>query len=80
VAGNTIVVASTDADGKPTQTNMNVREQTHLTKGASQSSQAIEQGKCISAAGNKDGGGTLQATSVTLIAANDGKCPWPTAK
>ena len=80
VAGNTIVVASTDADGKPALTNMNVHDQTHYTKGVAGTSQAVAQGKCISAAGNKDGGGTLQATSVTLIAANDGKCPWPTAK
>jgi hypothetical protein len=80
VAGNTITVASTDANGKPVQTNMNVVDQARLTKGGAGTSQAIAQGKCINAAGTKDGSGKLQATVVTLIAANDGKCPWPTAK
>ena len=75
VAGNTITVASTDSNGKPSQTNMNVADQTRYTKGATETSKAIAQDKCISASGNKDGGGTLQATLVTLVAANNGKCP-----
>jgi hypothetical protein len=36
------------------------------SKGASATSQAIAQGKCITAQGTKDGGGTLQATVVAL--------------
>jgi hypothetical protein len=80
VTGNSIKVASTDANGKPAQTDMNVSDQTRFTKGATETSQAIAEGKCINASGTKDGGGTLQATFVTLIAANDGKCPWPAAK
>ena len=59
---------------------MTVTDKTHYTKGVTETSQAIAQGKCINAAGTKDGGGTLQATFVTLIAANDGKCPWATKR
>jgi hypothetical protein len=80
VTGNTITVAYTDGNGKPAQMNMNGNDQTHYTKGATETSQAIAQGKCINAAGTKDGGGTLQATVVTLIAADDGKCPWATKR
>ena len=75
VAGNTINVAVTDANGNPSQTDVTVTDKTQYTKGASATSQAIAQGKCISAQGTKDGGGTLQATVVTLGPANDGKCP-----
>jgi hypothetical protein len=60
--------------------NMNGNDQTRYTKGGTETAQAIAQGKCINAAGTKDGGGTLQATVVTLIAANDGKCPWATKR
>jgi hypothetical protein len=80
VTGNTITVAYTDGNGKPAQMNMNGNDQTRYTKGGTETAQAIAQGKCINAAGTKDGGGTLQATVVTLIAANDGKCPWATKR
>ena len=73
-------MAYTDGNGKTAQINMNGNDQTHYTKGATETSQAIAQGKCINAAGTKDGGGTLQATVVTLIAADDGKCPWATKR
>ncbi|MCV7333211.1 DUF5666 domain-containing protein [Mycobacterium cookii] len=80
VSGNTITVSFTDGNGKPAQMNMNGNDQTRYTKGGAGTSQAIAEGKCINASGTKDGGGTLQATVVTLIGENDGKCPWPTAK
>lgn len=80
VSGNTITVRYTDGDGKPGQMNMNGNDQTRYTKGGTGTSQAIAEGKCINAAGTKDGGGKLQATNVTLIGADDGKCPWPVAK
>ena len=80
VAGNTINVTVTDANGNPAQTSVTVTDKTHYSKGASATSQAIAQGKCITAQGTKDGGGTLQATAVALSPAHDGKCPEPAAK
>jgi hypothetical protein len=81
VAGNTIHVTVTDANGNPSQTDVTVTDKTRYNKGASATSQAIAQGKCITASGTKDGGGTLQATVVTLGPANKkGECPQPAAK
>jgi hypothetical protein len=81
VAGDTINVTVTDANGNPAQTGVTVTDKTHYSKGASATSQAIAQGKCITAHGTKDGGGTLQATVVALGPANDkGQCPEPAAK
>jgi hypothetical protein len=80
VAGNTIHVTVTDANGNPTDTDVTVADTTQYTKQVSATSQAIAQGKCLSAVGTKDGGGTLQATVVTLGPAANGKCPQPAAK
>jgi hypothetical protein len=77
VAGNTINVTVTDANGNPSQTAVTVTDTTRYSKGISATSQAIAQGKCITAFGTKDGGDTLQATAVSLGAASDGKCPEP---
>ncbi len=74
VAGNTIHVTVTDANGNPSETDVTVTDTTPYTKQASVTSQAIAQGKCISALGTKDGGGTLQATVVTLAPATNGYC------
>ena len=75
VAGNTIHVTVTDANGNPAQTDVTVTDTTQYIKGASATAQAIAQGKCITAHGTKDGGGTLQATVVALGPADAGKCP-----
>jgi hypothetical protein len=81
VAGNTINVTVTDAKGNPAQTALTVTDTTKYSKGVSATTQAIAQGKCITAHGTKDGGGTLQATAVSLGAANDkGQCPEPAVK
>jgi hypothetical protein len=80
VAGDTIHVTVTDASGNPSQTDVTVTDKTHYAKRASATSQAIAQGKCITARGTKDGGGTLQATVVAVGPAHDGKCPQPVAK
>ena len=80
VAGNTIHVTVTDANGNPADTNVTVTDKTVYNKGVSATSQAIAQGKCITAHGTKDGGGTLKATVVALGPANDGKCPEPAAQ
>ncbi len=77
VAGNTINVTVTDANGNPSQTHVTVADTTQYRKQASATSQAIAQGKCITAHGKKDGGGTLQANVVTLRPANNGQCPQP---
>jgi hypothetical protein len=75
VAGNTIHVTVTDANGNPSQTDVTVADTTQYTRSAAVTAQAIEQGKCISAVGTKDGGGTLQATGVALGPATNGQCP-----
>jgi hypothetical protein len=77
VAGNTINVTSTDVGGNASQTAVTVTDKTKYTKQAITDGQAITQGKCITARGTKDGGGTLQATTITLQPANNGKCPQP---
>jgi len=74
VAGSTVNVASTDANGNTTQTAVTVDDNTKYTKQASATSEAITQGKCLNARGTKDSSGTLQATSINLRPANDGKC------
>ena len=79
VSGTTINVSVTDANGNPAQTAVTVTDATKYSKGAVATAQAIAQGKCITAQGTKDGGGTLQATVVALGPANDGKCPQPAA-
>jgi hypothetical protein len=81
VAGNTINVTVTDANGNPAQTAVTVTDTTKYSKGVSATTQAIAQGKCIAAHGTKDGGGTLQATVIALGPANDkGQCPQPAVK
>jgi hypothetical protein len=81
VAGNTINVTVTDANGNSAQTAVTVTDTTHYTKNSSATSQAITQGKCITAHGSKDGGGKLQAKEVTLSPVNaKGQCPEPAAK
>jgi hypothetical protein len=81
VEGNNIKVADIDANGNPSQTEVTVTDKTHYTKGVPATSQAVAQGKCITARGTIDGGGTLQATIVNLTPANvKGQCPQPPAK
>jgi hypothetical protein len=75
VAGNTISVTNTDANGNPSQTELTLTDKTRYSKGATVNSQAIAQGKCINASGTKDGSGTLQATFVALSPADNGGCP-----
>jgi hypothetical protein len=77
VVGNTINVTSTDASGNPSQTAVTVNDKTTYTKQATANAQAITQGKCLTAKGTKDpndGSGALQATTIDLRAANNGKC------
>jgi hypothetical protein len=74
VAGNTINVTSTDASGATTQTPVTVIDKTRYTKQAGANTQAIAQGKCLTAQGSQDGSGTLQATTIDLRPARDGKC------
>jgi len=74
VAGNTINVTRTDASGNTSQTSVTVTDQTRYTKQVAGSTQAITEGKCLTALGTQDSSGTLQATTINLRPANDGKC------
>ena len=76
VTGNTITVAGTDGSGNTTQTPVTVDDQTKYSKLATATPDSITQGKCVNARGTLDNG-TLQATSIKLRAAVDGKCPGP---
>ncbi|WP_234808358.1 DUF5666 domain-containing protein [Mycolicibacter kumamotonensis] len=81
VAGDTIDVADTDANGNPSQTGVTATDKTTYVKGVSADSEAVAQGKCITARGTLDGGGTLQATFVSVAPVNaKGQCPPPHAK
>ncbi|WP_246398578.1 DUF5666 domain-containing protein [Mycobacterium vicinigordonae] len=68
VAGNTITVNT--ASGSQTVT---VTDKTRYTKEAPTNSQAITQGKCLTARGSENNG-ALQATSISLQPAHKGKC------
>src|SRR6202042_1789393 len=61
VEGNDIKVAVNDANGNPAQTDVTVTDKTQYSKGVPATVQAVAQGKCITARGTIDGGGTLQA-------------------
>ncbi len=74
VSGNTINVTGSDASGNTTQTAVTVDDKTTYTKKASATTDAITQGKCLTARGTMDNGGALQATSINVRPANDGKC------
>jgi len=76
VAGDTINVAGTDANGNPSQTGVTANDKTAYSKGVPANPEAIAQGKCINARGTRDGGGTLKATYVSLGPVNaNGQCP-----
>jgi hypothetical protein len=81
VEGNDIKVADIDANGNPSQTEVTATDKTQYSKGVPATSEAVAQGKCISARGTKDGGGTLQALFVDLTPADaKGQCPTSHAK
>lgn len=74
VTGNTINVTNTDPSGNTTQTPVTVDDKTKYSKQSSANTDAITPGKCLSARGTQDNGGALQATSINLRQAVDGKC------
>nr|WP_293044774.1 DUF5666 domain-containing protein [Mycobacterium sp.] len=77
VSGNTINVTGTDPSGNTTQTAVTVDDKTKYSKQTSANTDAITPGKCLSARGTTDSGGVLQATSIKLRQAVDGKCGKP---
>jgi len=77
VSGNTINVSGTDASGNTTQTAVTVDDRTKYSKQTSANTDAITQGKCLNARGTMDNAGALQATSISVRAADDGKCGKP---
>lgn len=68
VAGNTITINTSGAPQTVT-----VTDKTRYAKEAPTNSQAIAQGKCIAARGSETGG-ALQATTISLRTATNGKC------
>jgi Domain of unknown function (DUF5666) len=74
VAGNTMTINATDADGNSSQSNVTVTDTTKYTKQTATDAQALGQGKCIAARGTKDDSGTLQATAISVQQADNGTC------
>jgi hypothetical protein len=77
VSGNTINLTGTDPSGNTTQTTVTVDDKTTYSKQSSANTDAITPGKCLHARGTTDSGGALQATSIKLRQAVDGKCGKP---
>ena len=75
VAGNTITVNGTDANGTSSPSSVTVTDTTKYTKQAATDAQALAQGKCVAARGAKDDSGTLQATAISVQQADNGNCP-----
>jgi hypothetical protein len=75
VAGNTITLNSTDAQGNPSTTTVNVTDTTKYSKKTAADAHAIAQGKCLVAHGSRDGGGALQAKRIDVQDAVNGSCP-----
>ena len=75
VAGNTITVNGTDANGTSSPSSVTVTDTTKYTKQTATDAQALAQGKCVAARGNKDDSGTLQATAISVQQADNGNCP-----
>lgn len=73
VGGNTLVV--TTADGTASPTTVDLSDTTTYAKRTPAGVQAIAQGKCVTAQGNTDSSGTLQAEVIGLRPANNGNCP-----
>ncbi|BBZ44609.1 hypothetical protein MPRM_18900 [Mycobacterium parmense] len=79
VTGNTINVTGSDASGNTQQTAVTVDDKTKYTKQTSAATEAITPGKCLYARGTMDNANALQATSIQLRPAKNGKCEGPGA-
>jgi hypothetical protein len=77
VAGNTMTINATDADGNSSQSTVTVTDTTKYTKQTVTDAQALGQGKCIAARGTKDDSGTLQAAAISVQQADNGTCAQP---
>jgi Domain of unknown function (DUF5666) len=75
VAGNTITLNSTDAQGNPLSTTVNLTDTTKYTKKTAADAHAIVQGKCLAAHGTRDGSNALQAKRIEVQDAVNGSCP-----
>jgi hypothetical protein len=75
VAGNTITLNGTDAQGNPSTTTVNVTDTTKYSKKTPADAHAIAQGKCLVAHGTRDGGNALQAARIDVQDAVNGACP-----
>ena len=75
MTGNTIILNDADAGGNSSQTSVTVTDTTKYTKQSTADAQAIAQGKCIAAHGTTDGGGTLQARTISVQQSDNGSCP-----
>ncbi len=77
VSEKTIVITTIGADGTQTKTTVETNETTLFADRHKVTAAAIVEGKCIIAGGTNDSGGTLQALTINLPFAVEGKCPQP---
>ena len=74
-SNGTTLVVTTGAGNGSTPTTVDVDNTTAYTKRVPAQAQAITQGECITARGADDTNGVLQATTIGLRPASNGKCP-----
>lgn len=76
VAGDTVTVTRTDADGNTSPATVTVTDGTHFRRRVPSNAHAVTAGSCVVARGDTDANGVLQATRIVFWP-SDGNCPQP---
>ena len=79
VTDRTIALTTYGADGSKTNTTVETNDLTLFADRHQVRADAIVEGKCIIARGNKDTGGVLQVDTINLPLVVNGACPMPKA-
>ena len=79
VTDRTIALTTYGADGSKTNTTVETNDLTLFADRHQVRADAIVEGKCIIARGNKDTGGVLQVETINLPLVVNGACPMPKA-
>jgi len=77
VTGTTIALTTYGADGSKINTTVETNDLTLFADRHQVKADAIVEGKCIIARGNKDTGGVLQVDTINLPLVVNGACPQP---
>ncbi len=79
ITDTTIALTTYGADGSTTNTTVQTNDLTLFADRHQVKADAIVEGKCIIARGNKDTGGVLQVDTINLPLVVNGACPMPKA-